>query len=414
MQKFPGTEDNIRKIMDSTGAYSFDTVFPYGAPTSATKAFQPPWVNALWNAATGDQGRQDYQSSWRNVYNYHDMLVEMGISKSFPSDEVIEQEVRSLWAEKFLSSFISVFGVPYKVETNPMRGTANLFYKLKDKYVLQGYSEQDSRDLAGDEMIKILGPKFMVDRVTFTGSTKEINIPATYEAFKRVFEDNDELVGKLASIDKDDIGMVNLLTADLPRIQDEKSTNILNLLSDPDLTLPGSSKRINDFRLTPKEVEVERMKQRTWNDYNMVRDALEAKITDGRTLRAHPELKAVLDNLAVTVLKDQSQAWYDEYQLAASGDSSYKYARAFKDITTDEKFMAARQDVQFWKDAKLFMQAREVFSKLYQSLPDYDPRKSVIRENYNQWTVQNAQQWDPNLETIIKNYFDNDSLKAVE
>ena len=414
MQTFPGTEDNIRKIMDSTGAYSFDTVFPYGAPTSATKSFQPPWANALWNAATGDQSKADYQSSWRAVYNYHNMLVEMGIEKNFPSDAMIEKEVRTLWAEKFLSSFVSVFGVPYKIETNPMRGTANLFYKLKDKYVAQGYGEQDSRDLAGEEMIKLLGPKFMVDRVTFTGSNKEINPPATYEAYKRIFEDNDELVGKLASIDKDDIGLVNLLTADLPRVQDEKSTNILNLLSDPDLTLPGSSKRINDFKLTPQEVERERIKQRTWNDYNMVRDALEAKITDGRTLRAHPQLKAILDELVETKFKDQSQAWYDQYQIAASGDTSYKYARALRAITTDDSWMAERQDSQFWKDAKLFMKARDVFANFYQSLPDYDPRKSVIRENYNAWVLTNAEQWDPNLETYIKQYFDNDSLKVVD
>lgn len=413
MQAFPGTEDDIRKIMDSTGMYSFDTVFPYGAPTSATRAFQPPWANALWNSITGPEGKADYLSSWRSVYNYNAMMFEMGIIKKFPSDKEIVKQVNALWRDKFLSSFISLAGVPYKVETNPMRGTTNLFYKLKDKYLAQGFGEQESRDLAGDEMIKLLGPKFMVDRVTFTGSNKELNIPATYEAYKRVFEENDALVGALSTIDSNDIGLVGLLTADIARIQDEKSTNILNILSDPDLTLPGSSKRINDFRLNPKEVERERIKQRTWNDYNLVREALEAKITDGRTLRAHPELKVILDQLVETTFKDQSQAWYDQYQLAASGDTSYKYARAFKAITTDNSFMGARQDVQFWKDASLFIKARDIFANFYQSLPDYDPRKSVIRDNYNEWVLTNAEQWDPNLETIIKQYFDNDSLKVV-
>jgi hypothetical protein len=341
------------------------------------------------------------------------MLVELGVSKKFPSDADILKEVTLLWQEKFISGFSSIFGVPYKVETSPMRGTSNLFYKLKDKYVAQGYGEQESRDLAGDEMIALLGPNFMVDRVTFTGSNREFNIPASYEAYQRVFKENDDLVGILATIDKSDIGLVGLLTADLPRTQEEKSTNILNILSDPNLTLPGTSKRINNFRLNPQEVERERMKQRTWNNYRMVREALEAKITDGRTLRAHPQLKGALDQLVETTFREQSQAWYDEYQLAASGDTSYKYARAFKAITTDEKFMNARQDVQFWKDARLFMKARDIFSTLYQSLPDYDPRKSIIRDGYNQWIAKTVQQWDPNLETIITQYFDNDSLKAV-
>ena len=413
MQYFPNTEDDIRKIMDSTGMYSFDTVFPYGAPTKPTKAFQPPWANALWNSIVSPEKKADWLSSWRSVYNYNAMMFEMGIIAEFPSDKEILQQVTSLWRDKFLSSFVSIAGVPYKVETNPMRGTTNLFYKLKDKYVAQGYGEQEARDLAGDEMIKLLGPKFMVDRVSFTGSNKELNIPSSYESYKRVFEENDSLVGALAAIDKDDIGLVSLLTADLPRTQDEKSMNILNLLSDPDLTLPGSSKRINDFKLNPQEVERERMKQRTWNDYNLVRDALEAKITDGKTLRAYPQLKLILDQLVETTFKNQSQAWYDEYQIAASGDTSYKYARAFKAITTDKTFMNKRKDVQFWKDARLFMQARDVFATFYQSIPDYDPRKSVIRENYNQWVLTNAEQWDPNLETYIKQYFDNDSLKVV-
>ena len=413
MQTFPGTEDGIKEALTINGTDWYSVIFPYGAPTKLTKQLTPPWANALWNAATGNQGKADYLSSWRSVYNYHKMLVEMGIEKKFPSDAMIEKEVRTLWSEKFLSGFSSVFGVPYKVETNPMRGTSNLFYKLKDKYVAQGYGEQESRDLAGDEMLALLGPNFMVDRVTFTGSNRQLNIPASYEAYERVFKDNDDLVGRLATIDKSDIGLVGLLTADLPRTQDEKSTNILNILSDPNLTLPGTSKRLNDFKLTPQEVERERIKQRTWNDYNLVRDALEAKITDGRTLRSQPGLKAVLDQLVETTFKGQSQAWYDEYQLAASGDTSYKYARAFKAITSDEKFMNARQDVQFWKDASLFMKARDIFANFYQTLPDYDPRKSVIRENYNQWVLQNAKQWDPNLETIITQYFDNDSLKAV-
>jgi hypothetical protein len=413
MQEFPGTEDGIKEALTINGTDWFSVIFPYGAPTELTKQLTPPWANALYNAATMKEGKADWLSSWRSVYNYHKMLVELGIEKKFPSDAAILKEVQTLWVEKFLSGFSSIFGVPYKVETNPMRGTSNLFYKLKDKYVAQGYGEQESRDLAGDEMISLLGPNFMVDRVTFTGSNRELNIPASYEAYQRVFKDNDDLVGALATIDKSDIGLVGLLTADLPRTQDEKSANILNILSDPNLTLPGTSKRLNDFKLTPQEVERERMKQRTWNDYNLVRDALEAKITDGKTLRAHPEMKAVLDQLVETTFKGQSQAWYDEYQLAASGDTSYKYARAFKAITNDEKFMTARQDVQFWKDASLFMKARDIIANMYQTLPDYDPRKSIIRENYNQWVLQNAKQWDPNLETIITQYFDNDSLKVV-
>ena len=413
MQKFPGSEAGIREIMDSSGIFSFDTVFPYGAPTSLTRAFTPPYANALYNAAKGGQGKADYLSSWDSVYNYHKMLVEMGVEDKFPGDAQIEKETKTLWINKFLSGFLSLAGVPYKVETNPMRLTTNLYYKLIDKYNSQGLSNQKARDAAGNEMVSLLGIDFMVDRISSGGTNRNINIPATYESYKRVFDDNDELVGILAAIDPDSVGLVGLLTADLSRDPQERSTNILNILSNPKLVLPGTSKRINDMRLTPKEAEAELIKNRTWGQYMLVRDALEAKITDGRTLRAHPEFKAVLDKLAATTFKAQSKEWYDEFQLSASGDKSYKYAKAFEVITTNPKFMAANGDKQFWTDAAEFMKARNVFTTFYQSLPDYDPRKAIVKDRYNDWVAVNAKQWDPNLETIIKNYFDNDTLKAV-
>ena len=413
MEKFPGTEDGIKAAMNIGGANLFDTWFPYGAPTSLTKAFTPPYANALWNAATGNQGKADYLSSWKSVYNYHKMLVEMGVETKFPTDKQIEDETKTLWTNKFLSGFVSVAGVPYKVETNPMRLTTNLYYKLVEKYNKQGLSTQAARDAAGDEMLSVMGTKFMLDRVTASTSSRNVNIPATYEAYKRVFEDNDELVGQLASIEGGDIGLVGLLTSDLSRDPAEQSSNILKILSNPNLTLPGTSKRINEFKLTPQEAEAERIKNRTWQQYTLVRDALEAKITDGKTLRSHPELKVVLDNLAATTFKDQSKEWYDEFQLSASGDKSYKYAKAFTTITTNQKFMDARGDSQFWHDAKLFMKARSIFVMFYQSLPDYDPRKAIVKDGYNTWVASTAKQWDPNLSTVIQNYFDNDSLKAV-
>lgn len=414
MQKFPGTEDGIRDALNATGMNLFDLYFPYGAPTSVTKAFTPPYLNALYNAATGNQGKADYLASWKSVYNYHKMLVEMGVEKTFPTDKQIERETKTLWANKFVSGFASVAGVPYKVETNPMRLTTNLYYRLLEKNIKQGMVVQDARDAAGDEMINLLGTGFMVDRVTSPGTNRNVSIPATIEGYKRVFDDNDELVGRLAAIDPENIGLVGLLTADLSRDPAEQSANIVNILNNPNLVLPGTSKKINELRLTPQEAEAERMKNRTWQQYNLVRDALEAKITDGKTLRAHPELKGVLDKLAATTFKEQSQDWYDEFQLSASGDKSYKYARAFTEITTDKKFMDANGQTQFWKDAALFVKARQIFTTFYQSLPDYDPRKAVIKDGYNNWVAENAKQWDPNLETLIKNYFDNDTLKAVE
>ena len=427
MQKFHKSEAEFEELMTWGGTNWYKVIFPYGPPTSVRDAYTPPWLKNAVNGFAytgwqrelagkifGQSGQRDYLSSWKSVYNYNAMLVETGVLNDMPSDAEIEKQVRGLFRAKFWSTFASPYaGIPYKVDNNPMSLTSNLYYKLQEKYKAQNMSDQDARDAAGEEMLTLLGPKFMLDRVTFTGSSKNINMPATSEAYARVFEDNDALVGRLANIEPGEIGIVGLLTADLDYDPAKQSNNILALLANPGARLPGTSKNLNELKMTPQEIEIERLKQRTWNTYMATKEALEAKITDGKTLRAHPELKAVLDNLAVTVFKEQSQAWYDQYQLAQSGDTSYKYARALTEITSDKNFMAKSGGNQFWVDVQEFLTARTMFSTAYQALPDYDPRKALLREAYNMWTAQNAGQWDGNLKTIITRYFDNDSLKAA-
>ena len=414
MQQFPQTEKDIENFMTINGVNWYKVYYPYGAPTSLKSAFTPPYLNAAINGILGPESKQDYLSSWKSVYNYHAMLSEMGIEKEMPSDADIRKEVKALWLAKAFASFSSPFaGIPYKVDTNPMGMTTNLYYKLQEKYKAQGMSNQDARDAAGEEMLSLLGPKFMVDRVSFTGSSKNLNIPATYEAYQRIFEDNKDLVGRLANIEPGEIGLIGLITSDLSRDPAEQSNNILTLLGNKGLVIPGTSKRVNELKLTPQEIETERIKQRTWNQYTAVREALEAKITDGQSLRGHPELKAALDKVVEGPLKEASQAWYDEFQFSASGDASYKYARALQEITSDENFMKSQKGSTFWKDAKQFLEARAMFTDIYQALPDYDKRKALLKDGYNYWVQQNLGQWDGNLKTIVMRYFDNDSLKAV-
>jgi hypothetical protein len=425
MQKFHKSEAEVEELMTWGGTNYYKVIFPYGPPTSVRDAYTPPWVKNIVNSGPdwqrelaakifGQSGQNDYLSSWKSVYNYNAMLVENGIQDKMPSDAEIEKQVKGLFRAKFLSTFASPYaGIPYKIDTTPMALTSNLYYKLIEKYKAQGLGNQDARDMAGEEMLQVLGPNFMLDRVTFTGSTKNLNMPATSEAYARVFEDNPDLVGQLVNIDPGDIGIVSLLTSDLDYDPEKQSNNIIKLLANPSAVLPGTSKRLNELKMTPQEIEKERLKQRTWNTYMATKKALEDKITDGKTLRAHPELKAVLDNLAVTVFREQSQEWFDQYQLAQSGDTSYKYARGLTLLVNDKQFMDKHGDTEYWKDAKEFINARAMFATAYQSLPDYDPRKALLRDAYNMWTEQNAGQWNSNLKTIITRYFDNDSLKAA-
>jgi hypothetical protein len=179
------------------------------------------------------------------------------------------------------------------------------------------------------------------------------------------------------------------------------------------LTLPGTSQAVNDLRMTPQEAEIERMKSRTWEKYNLIKDALTAKITDGKSFRSHPELKVALSGIVETFLKQDSPEWYNDYMIAESGDASYKYAKGLNAIINDTTFMTANGNTSFWRDVSLFMRIRNIFVTVYQSLPDYDPRKAKLMNLYNSVTEMYSPQWDPKLQLIIKNSFDNDTLKAV-
>ena len=413
MEKFPGAEERLKETINLVNPDAYDIMFPYGAPTSVPKAFIAPWMNAAWNAATGPQGKADYLASWKSVYNYHLSLVEMGVEKTLPTEAEIDKEVRTLWAMKAIAGFASPFGVPIKVETSPMRLTETLYQRYYDRYIAQGSSQEQARNLAGQHMLSTLGSKFMVDRVSFRASNKNLNIPATQEAYNRVFKENNELVKSLAGIDKDNISLVSLLTADLGNNPEERSDVILKILSNPDLKLPGTSYAINDLRLTPQEAEKERLKSRTWEKYMQVKDAITAKITDGKSLRSHPELKAGLDYIVTNILAKESPEWYNDFMIAEFGDTSYKYAKALNTIITNSEYMSKNGTTPFWNDVQVFMKIRNMFVMAYQSLPDYDPRKSKLLDAYNAVNEAYAPQWHPKLQTIVKNYFGSDKLKVV-
>ena len=139
-----------------------------------------------------------------------------------------------------------------------------------------------------------------------------------------------------------------------------------------------------------------------------------AQITDGKSFRSHKELGDYLAYVASTTFREESQAWYDEYMAGVRGDNSYNYARALKLITTNDDFMKKNGDTEYWKDAQMFMNLRDQVAALYKSFPDGDPRKSKMRDAYLAYIDTNISAFHPKLQTMIKIYFDNDTLKVVE
>lgn len=412
MNKFEGSETTVKKALGPL----WEVWFPYGAPTSLTKQLTPPWANAAYNAVTGDMGKQDYLTSYTSVYDYHKMLVEMGVEKQFPPKKQLELEAQKLWEQKARWAFISPFGVPIKVQTNKMDLVDTLWYTLMNKYESQGKSYEDAKVLAGDEMLATLGPKFIVDRVSFNPSNARLNIPETAEAWSKIFKNNTDLVNQLASIRGvagTDIRLVGLLTADMKVASEDRNMVVAKKLKDPNLTLPGSSKLVNGLKMRPEEIEKIRIKNRVWDEYMNLRKALESEITDGKPLRSHPELKKGLDYAAETKFKNMSQEWYDEFSRGANGDAAYEYARAFNIITADKKFMDANINSPFWQDVTAFNATRNTMTMIYNALPDGDKRKAKLQDVFLGVIAIQSKNYHPELKRIIEQYFDNDNMKVA-
>lgn len=403
--------EKFRKVF----AWAYAGAFPYGPQDVAYKSFIPSWANSAYNAFMTPMGKQDFLSSVNSVYRYHKILFDMGIETTPMSEEQAIKEAQGLWILKTLGSFVSPVGVPTKVNTNPASLIDNLYTNLVSKYQNQGKTREEAKTLAGDELLATVGPDLVLENVTFKDYNK--NIPGlipTVEGYSRIFKDNNDLVKQLAQIKDGDVSLVGLLGADIEYKIEDRNLAISKIFNDPNLKLPGTSKLVNDIRLTPAEEDIQRQKSILWDRYIAVKDALAAKITDGKSWRSHPEMQDYLSMLAGTVFRDESQEWYDEYMGGVRGDNSYNYARALKLITDNKDFMDKNGSSQYWQDVRMFVTLRTQVANLYKSFQDGDSRKSQLKEAYLTYLDKNISAFHPKLQTMIKIYFDNDTLKVVD
>lgn len=393
----------------------YNTYFPYGPAEGIVKSFTPTYLTAAINYALTPMGKDDFLSSVNSIYRYHKILMDMGIEKEMITEEQAIEQARGLWGKKFIYSFASPYGVPIEVDLYPTRLIDNLYSRLTDKYQKQGYDREKAKTLAGDELLTITGPELILENVTFKDYNKNIpGIVPTVESYNRIFKDNPDLVKALAGIKDNDVSLVGLLGADIEYTTEERNTAISRILKDPNLKLPGTSKLVNDTKLTPREEDIQRQKNIMWDKYNAVKDALEARITDGKSFRSHEELGAVLKYLATTTFKNESQEWFDEYSAGLRGDNSYNYSRALKTVINDRKFMDKNGQSEYWQDVTTFMNLRDNVTNIYNSFPVGDERKAKFKDAYLDYIEQNLGAFHPKLQTLIKIYYDNDTLKAVD
>lgn len=406
----PEAEETFRSILGPT----YDAIFPYGAPTNIASPLMPAWAKDLYKAITGPEGDDAFMRTVKSVANYHGALNDMGIEDKMTQEQFFN-EAKGLYFRRFRSSFASPFGVPYKVETNPMGLLDNYYNILVTKYINKNMNRSDAMDAAEMEFLATVAPNFPIDRVSYKASTAVTYIPATAEAKKRIWQENGKLIDSIGSIGNDG-AMIGLLTLDIDATKEDTNLSIYNFLKNPDTRLPDGSP-LNKYALSPEKEEQRRQINRVWEKYTDIRDRLDAQAQKQfqKPLRRIPELSKALSDYADTELKAESLDWWKEKkgQLAGGADNSFNYARALYEITNDKQFMKKYGDSPVWQDAKNFIQIRNAITFAYQALPTGDSRKSRLKESYLDYIATNLGTFHPKIQEIMKRYFDDDTMKVV-
>jgi hypothetical protein len=400
----PQMEDVMKGWLGS----NYDVLFPYGPQTDWKSSLTPRWAKDAWFWLNGPEGNAEFLNSYKDVHNYYRTLDEMGIMK-YPGDETVYRDTRKNFAVKANWAFASIFGVPAKVDTNPMALYEQAYGLLVNKYKLIANNEKTARELASAEFTAKMGANFPVDRVTFKGSTSKTYIQPNYESYKRVFEDNTGLAESLARQNPELVGLLGL---DVDMNKEEFNLSIYRILNDPNTKLPDGS-LLNDIKLTPKQEEKKRQINRAWATYNEVTDLAnaEAKKRDGKSLRSHPELLEGRRKVAETIIRNKSEDWWTEYNDPNRGDKSYRYAYGLNQIVNNEAWMKKYGNTKLWKDVKDFMDVRNGAVSVYKSLPSGSKSKSDIKKKYINYIDTKMETWHPKLQDLINRYFEEDTMK---
>ena len=399
----PGFEDLMKGWLGA----NYDVLFPYGPQTDWKSSLIPRWAKDAWFYANGPQGNADFLNAWKDVHNYYRTLDELGIMK-YPGEEVVYRDTRKNFAVRANWSFASIFGVPAKVDTNPMALYEEAYNLLVNKYRATTNNETTARELAGAEFTAKLGVDFPLDRVNFKGSSANAFISPNVESYNRVFEDSTGLAEKLA---KQSPELVGLLTLDIDSGKEDFNLSVFRILNDPNTKLPDGS-ILNNLKLTPKQEEERRQINRAWAMYNEVTEIAETEAAKRRkSLRSNPDLLVARRAIANDIIRKKSEAWWTEYNDPERGDKSFRYAYALNSIVSNDAWMKKYGDTKLWKDIEQFMLIRNTVVGLYQGLPDRSAQKSKTKKDYIEFIDERSKVWHPKLQDLLNRYFEEDTMK---
>ena len=395
----PHNADVMRQVVNNTIGYvpgmDYNSMFPTaGTQSGPLGSFIPSWASDLHKYLMGNDSNTDFLNVHKMVNNYQMTLWEMKLGPK-PTEKSIMKQTKDFFLQRAEWRFGSPFGVA------PQMDKPGQLFKDYGAALLKKYNGDFNK--AQDEMLKNLGPTFPADRYLYNGNTKQAYVSPTLTAYDRLWKDNPGLTNKLAKLDPKTVG---LLSSD---INGDPDPIVSNFLANKDRTLPGGVK-LNTEPMSAKDYEERVQINRAWNAYRDQKAAILEAVTKAgyKRIADIPEVQNAWNGW-VTKLGLANPGWYTEFNKNAAGDSAYTYAQAFKNITSDSKFMTQNKNNDFFQQMKTFTNYRDQMVKIYAEAPKGE--KTNINQAWVDFLQQkNNRTWNPQLQQIIDRYFINDNL----
>jgi hypothetical protein len=407
LQSKPNYEETLSNIM---GFNAYKWLFPQQyVPRNPIEVFIAGYQRDLKDYFDSNESNTDFLQAWTQSHQY---LMAEWEKNGRIGKEPTEDESYNLGKSWFFNKFLTKFFVGFSAQIDaPGQIGRDLFYAELEK---QNYDFDKTRE--------VIANKFgdYMNWYSFSTSQSTVNIPATQEAYNRVWVENVDLAKDLYDIDTENPEAVGLMVIDATG---EFSSPVYNWLrSNP---IPGEA-TANKHVLTPAKFAQLKGINEGWDAYFELRDQLD-EATGGAT-RLTGALKeqwdfALLGKDPTGKFKAQypdyvpvsklHPEWHEAWKLGNRENTGYKWASALNKVVNNKKFMKKYGKSQFWQTGINYIVNREIASRAiaqgYSSSAVKAQWQAYIEQDF---LSKSGDNYNKKFRDFYLRYLENDTLEG--
>lgn len=408
VEKNPTAEEILKQSMGPT---VFQSIFPYGIPRDAASVFfgsyQSDIIQAFSDIGVVDDamkmiGMNDDKFMQTSIQIYADKYAQweksgqVGEAPSF--DDAID-ETREFILSTAGIKFVNPLSTNRPVPGQLMR---DAWYEIRTAY---GPGREDE------------ARKFYMDSYgewarwyTYSSSKYTAYIPATQDAYKRVYTDFPDLTQSLVALNPNDPSMVALLAIGTDGEFSEAVNNFLR-----ENPLPGDSVPVAT-KMNPEQFDNRVRVSDGWSWYFANKPAYDAERGRLMELRDNSETKWEKDYYR-TWIKDTDDKWAALVRQAEesnipwmldrtdpSGNKSVQAAVYLSTILQNDKFRSGPGSTSTWQNIDQFLADRQVaLANLKKT--DSTEEKAFFKKQFYEYVTENFSKDDPAFSAMFDRYF---------